>query len=104
MTSNSNGVNWEMVTENKANPEDPLWFIKSPSQALPEDVQAAIELALEQGALIREADANFGTGKIEQRREGLRRRENADDRQRIDAKKANHDRKIMSGNHLNELG
>jgi hypothetical protein len=53
--------------------------------------------------MIREAEATFGNAEIKQRREGVRRRENADDRQRIDAQKANHDRKVMSGDHLNEL-
>ena len=53
MTTNGNGVNWEMVTENKANSEDPLWFLKSPDKALAADYQAAIDLALEKGALIR---------------------------------------------------
>jgi hypothetical protein len=104
MTTNGNGVNWEMVTENKGNPDDPLWFIKSPGKALAEDYQAAIDLALDQGALIRDAETKFGKAKIKQRHEGLLHRENADDRQRIDALKANHDRKVLSGDHLKELG
>jgi hypothetical protein len=104
MTTNGNGVNWEMATEHKATPENALWFSKRPGSALAPDYQAAIELALEQGALIREAETKFGNGKIEQRHEGVRRRKNADDEQRINVLKANHDRKVMSGDHLNELG
>jgi hypothetical protein len=103
MTANGKGVNWEMVTENGAKPEDPLWFTKNPGRALAADYQAEIDLALEQGALLREAE-KFGSAEIKQRHEGLLRRENADDRRRIDAFKANHDRKVLSGDHLKELG
>ena len=53
--------------------------------------------------MIRAAETKFGNANIKQRHEGVLRRENADDRRRIDGSKANHDRKIMSGEHLNEL-
>jgi hypothetical protein len=104
MTTNGKAVNWEMVDENGVNPEDPMWFLKNPGKALVPDYQAAIDLALEQGALLRDAETSFGNAKIKQRHEGLLRRENADDRQRIDAQKSNHDRKVLSGDHLKELG
>jgi hypothetical protein len=104
MTTNGNDVNWRPAEGNGTKPEDPMWFVTSPGKALAADYQAAIELALEKGALIREADATFGSAKIKQRHEGLLRRKNADDEQRIDALKANHDRKVMSGDHLKELG
>jgi hypothetical protein len=101
MTTNGKTVNWERVPENGAKPEDPLWFLTNPDEA---DYQAAIDLALEKGSLLRDAEASFGNGKIKQRHEGWLHRENADDRQRIDALKANHDRKVLSGDHLKELG
>jgi hypothetical protein len=104
MTTNGNGVNWEKVDKTGAEPEDPMWFLKDPGKALAADYQAAIDLALEKGALLRDAEASFGNAKIKQRHEGLLHRENADDRQRIDALKANHDRKVLSGDHLKELG
>jgi hypothetical protein len=104
MTTNGNGVNWRPVEGNGTKPEDPLWFLTSPGQANTADYQATIDLALEKGALIREAEATFGSAEIIQRHEGVLRRKNADDEQRIDALKANHDRKIMSGDHLKELG
>src|SRR5918992_6274958 len=103
MVTNGQPVNWEMVDGNGAKPEDPLWFLKSPGKALAEDYQAAIDLALEKGALLRAAETKFGNAKIKQRHEGVLHRENADDRQRIDAFKANHDRKVLSADHLNEL-
>ena len=104
MTTNGKAVNWEMVDENGAKPEDPLWFTKTPGKTLPADYQAAIDLALEQGALIRDAETSFGNAGIKQRHEGLLRRKNADDEQRINAQKANHDRKVISGEHIKELG
>jgi hypothetical protein len=104
MTANGKTVNWERLPENGVNPETQQWFNKGSGKALAEDYQAAIELALERGDMIRAMETSFGSAGIKQRHEGLLRRENADDRRRIDASKNNHDWKIMSGEHLNELG
>jgi hypothetical protein len=103
MTTNGNTGNWKKVDETGAKPEDPSWFLKNAGKTVVEDYQAAIDLALERGALIRDAETTFGTG-IKQRHEGLLRRKNADDERRINAQKANHDRKVLSGDHLKELG
>jgi hypothetical protein len=104
LTTNGHKVNWERVPEQGAPPDYAQWCTTSPGTALPDDYQAAIDLALEKGDMIRAAETQFGNAKIKQRHEGIRHRVNPDDRRRIVAQKSNHDRKVLSGDHLNELG
>jgi hypothetical protein len=68
---------------------------------------ADVDRAMEESTAIREAEAKFGSpgaAGIEVRREGLLQRENAEDRKRANALKANRDRKVLSAHHLNDLG
>ena len=89
---------------NKAKSEDPLDSLYNLGEAIKDDFESDIERAIEQGI----AKAKFTTASaadIDVRREGfLHLRENAEDRKRKNALKANRDRGTLAAHHLKILG
>jgi hypothetical protein len=88
--------------------EDPLGAFKNLGKTILDGFDAAIDEAMNKGLAIQEAERKFGTAGtagIDVRQEGhIFRRENPEDRERADALKANHDRKVLSAHDINELG
>ncbi len=87
--------------------KDPLDSLIDLGEDVLESYEAAIEQAIEKSMAIREAEAKFGAGGaagIQVRREGLLQRENAEDRKRANALKANRDRGYLIADHLKTLG
>jgi hypothetical protein len=89
-------------------PQDPLGSLIDLGKDVISGFAADIDRAMEQSTAIRAAEAKFGApgvADIEVRHEGfLNLRENAEDRKRKNALKANRDRKVLSAHHLNDLG
>jgi hypothetical protein len=104
MTTNGKAVNWEFVAEKGANPQVDS-FINA-GKAVLQGFEAEIEQAMNKSMAIQEAEA-FGSptrGNIEVRREGMRRRENPEDRKRYEAQKANLDRGKLTAQNLKIVG
>jgi hypothetical protein len=88
---------------NRAKSEDPL----DPLYNLGDDIQNSYEAEMERAIEQSIAKAKFtssGAADIEVRREGLTRRENAEDRKRKNALKANRDRGKLTADHLKLIG
>ena len=89
---------------NKAKSEVPLGSLYDLGEAIKDDFAADLDRAIEQGI----AKAKFTTSSaasIEVRHEGfLHLRENAEDRKRYEALKANQDRGTLTAHHLKLIG
>jgi DUF1680 family protein len=93
--------------QNGTKPQNPRGSLIDLGKDVMNGFAADIDRAMEESTAIREAEAKFGSpgaAGIEVRREGLRQRENPEDRKRKNALKANRDRKVLSAHHLNDLG
>jgi hypothetical protein len=87
--------------------QDPVDYVINLGKDVLDSYEAAVEQAIEKSMAIREAEAKFGNpgaGGIEVRHEGFLRRENAEDRERANALKANRDRGYLTADHLKLVG
>jgi hypothetical protein len=88
---------------NRAKSEDPLEDLFNLGEDIKDDFEADLDRAIEQSI----AKAKFttsGAADIEVRREGWLQRENAEDRKRKNALKANQDRGTLTAHHLKLIG
>jgi hypothetical protein len=88
---------------NKAKSEDPLDSLYNLGEDIKDGFEADLDRAIEQGI----AKAKFTTSSgasIDVRHEGWLHRENAEDRKRYEALKANQDRGTLTAHHLKLIG
>jgi hypothetical protein len=101
-------TNGRVVNGNGAKAEKPPSSFLNPGTDDLEDYQAALEQAITESLAMQEAEARFGNpgkaGIAVRHDQGLFHRENPEDRKRYEAGKANHDRKVLSADHITELG
>jgi hypothetical protein len=88
---------------NRAKAEDPLEDLFNLGEDIQDSYQAEIEQAIEQ-SIARAKFTTSGAADIEVRREGWLQRENAEDRKRKDAQKANRDRGKLTAEQTKLLG
>jgi len=99
-------TNGRVGVGNGTKPEDPVGAFMNMGKDVLNGYEALIDQAINKSLAIREAQEKFGTtgtAGINVRREGLRRRENPEDRKHADVLKANRDRGILTGHHLKDV-
>jgi hypothetical protein len=88
---------------NGTKPQDPLDSLYDLGDDIQDTYEAEMERAIEQ-SIARAKFITSGAADIEVRREGWLQRENAEDRKRKDALKANKDRGTLTAHHLKLVG
>jgi hypothetical protein len=88
---------------NRTKSEDPLESLYDLGEDIQDGFEADLERAIEQ-SIARAKFTTTGTADIEVRHEGWLRRENAEDRKRKDALKANRDRGTLTAHHTKLIG